>query len=201
MNILWLWFDLQFGLASLTLLARLHYLLIYHKSIFSTVLNGTRVKVLPQHQYLLILIFVPLLYSQIWLDLIVIESNLIRSSKSFNSFYFQGLISLDLNLSWRRPLSYRNWFLNHNGPRHERVKQTASLCYYFNKKSIRVLNFFNFIFSATLLPPTLAEESCECNRWKLCAGSSLLFGLSSLSIDDISLITFWIIDQREHLWG
>ena len=38
-----------------------------------------------------------------------------------------------LALSWRRPLSYRNWFLYDNGLRHERVKRIS-----FTMRNFRV---------------------------------------------------------------
>ena len=51
-----------------------------------------------------------------------------------------------LTLLWRRPLSYRNWFLYDNGLRHERVKLIFSLRPGLRRKGLIILWHFLNIY-------------------------------------------------------
>ena len=62
--------------------------------------------------------------------------------------------NMRLALSWQRPLSYRNWFLYHNGLRHERIKilmtfirTTLQNKYYATKtKNIRTTFYIYYVY-------------------------------------------------------
>ena len=75
---------------------------------------------LPCHNFPLLLS--SLVGYKVWLENVLKLS--ISSTSIERLMYFQFVVEYFfycLTLSWRRPLSYRNWFLYDNGLRHERV--------------------------------------------------------------------------------